>query len=368
MKKAIRFSAAIVALAMTAIQITSLSAFAEEQTIYTGTCGAEGDNITWTYNKATKTITFSGTGEGELNQDEQKIPEWAQIDGYAAQNIVVEDGIIALYDDFSYTITDEVRESGVPVTVTAPNSLKYLEVGNLGTNYTVYAQYGSYVYYHTPYRHFVATGTWEDSPYATSGVAKDGAHWELDYETGTLTLSGPGSMYISSIAEGFQPVQMLYAESLKAVVIENDFELGNIRENKRYGIQESEFLAALSILFDEENWDYTIYYYKDNPNAYLFENNNEIVQNQRSFCKQNKYADCVALSVEEPEYGDLNMDGSVDLRDAVYMNKHTANIVQLTNAQEAVADCDGDGSVTDADVTTLMEYLMFQIPSLPYQA
>ncbi|MDD7294073.1 MAG: hypothetical protein PUG85_01475 [Oscillospiraceae bacterium] len=56
------------------------------------------------------------------------------------------------------------------------------------------------------------------------------------------------------------------------------------------------------------------------------------------------------------------------MRDAVYMNKHTANIVQLTNAQEAVADCDCDGSVTDADVTTLMEYLMFQIPSLPYPA
>lgn len=48
------------------------------------------------------------------------------------------------------------------------------------------------------------------------------------------------------------------------------------------------------------------------------------------------------------------------------MNKHTANIVQLTDAQKAIADC--DGSVTDADVTTLMEYLMFQIPSLPYPA
>lgn len=50
------------------------------------------------------------------------------------------------------------------------------------------------------------------------------------------------------------------------------------------------------------------------------------------------------------------------------MNKHTASIVQLTDAQKAIADCDGDGSVTDADVTTLMEYLMFQIPSLPYPA
>ena len=58
----------------------------------------------------------------------------------------------------------------------------------------------------------------------------------------------------------------------------------------------------------------------------------------------------------------------MDLTDAIWLNKHTASIVQLTDAQKAIADCDCDGSVNDADVTTLMEYLMFQIPSLPYQA
>lgn len=68
--------AGILALTLAFAQVTPVSAFAEEaiaatdaeQTIYTGTCGAEGDNITWTYDTTTQTMTFSGTGSMGLER------------------------------------------------------------------------------------------------------------------------------------------------------------------------------------------------------------------------------------------------------------------------------------------------------------
>lgn len=64
------------ALTLAFAQVTPVSVFAEEaiaatdaeQTVYTGTCGAEGDNITWTYDATTQTMTFSGTGSMGLER------------------------------------------------------------------------------------------------------------------------------------------------------------------------------------------------------------------------------------------------------------------------------------------------------------
>ena len=40
---------------------TSVMADAADD-VYSGTCGAEGDNITWTYNESESTMAFSGSG------------------------------------------------------------------------------------------------------------------------------------------------------------------------------------------------------------------------------------------------------------------------------------------------------------------
>lgn len=66
-------------------------------------------------------------------------------------------------------------------------------------------------------------------------------------------------------------------------------------------------------------------------------------------------------------YGDVNMNGTVDLIDAITINKHLANIVQLSDAQEANADCYQDGTIDDKDANALMGYVILLIERLPIQ-
>jgi hypothetical protein len=59
------------------------------------------------------------------------------------------------------------------------------------------------------------------------------------------------------------------------------------------------------------------------------------------------------------------MDGSVDVTDAVYLNKVVAGAVQLNDQARANADCNGDGEVGAEDAVVLMRFLVHLITSLP---
>ena len=67
-------------------------------------------------------------------------------------------------------------------------------------------------------------------------------------------------------------------------------------------------------------------------------------------------------SLSKANYGDVNMDGVVDLLDAILLNKYMAGLVTLTDNQIANADCDHrDGvanNITDEDADTLMNFLL----------
>ena len=64
-------------------------------------------------------------------------------------------------------------------------------------------------------------------------------------------------------------------------------------------------------------------------------------------------------------YGDVNLDGKVDLMDVIMMNKYLAG--QITLSEQAVknADVNTDGSLGDSDSTTLMQFVLMMIPDLP---
>ena len=60
-------------------------------------------------------------------------------------------------------------------------------------------------------------------------------------------------------------------------------------------------------------------------------------------------------------YGDVNVNGVVDLTDAVLLNKFLAGVVQLTDIQYANANCDqtdGTDNVGELDTTTLMRFVL----------
>ena len=66
-------------------------------------------------------------------------------------------------------------------------------------------------------------------------------------------------------------------------------------------------------------------------------------------------------------YGDVNLDGKVDILDAVYLNKYLATLIQFSDAQMANADCCQDGVLNDQDTTALMQFIILLIDDLPAQ-
>ena len=64
-------------------------------------------------------------------------------------------------------------------------------------------------------------------------------------------------------------------------------------------------------------------------------------------------------------YGDVNLDGDVDLADAVLLNKAVAGSVTLNQQAGMNADCNGDGKRTVDDSMVLLRFLVHLVDSLP---
>ena len=68
-----------------------------------------------------------------------------------------------------------------------------------------------------------------------------------------------------------------------------------------------------------------------------------------------------------PFYGDVNLDGKVDIVDAIFLNKYLATLIQFSDAQVANADCYQNGVLNDQDTTALMQFIILLIDDLPVQ-
>ena len=68
-----------------------------------------------------------------------------------------------------------------------------------------------------------------------------------------------------------------------------------------------------------------------------------------------------------PSYGDVNLDGKVDILDAVYLNRYLATLIQFSDVQTANADCYQDGVLDDQDTTALVHFIILLIDDLPVQ-
>lgn len=64
-------------------------------------------------------------------------------------------------------------------------------------------------------------------------------------------------------------------------------------------------------------------------------------------------------------YGDINLDGKIDIVDAVLLNKAVAGAVVLNEAAWQNADCDANGTLSINDSSTLLRFLVHLIKSLP---
>ena len=64
-------------------------------------------------------------------------------------------------------------------------------------------------------------------------------------------------------------------------------------------------------------------------------------------------------------YGDVNLDGKVDILDAVFLNKYLATMVQFSDVQAANADCCQDDVLNEKDANALLQFVILLIDDLP---
>ncbi len=71
-------------------------------------------------------------------------------------------------------------------------------------------------------------------------------------------------------------------------------------------------------------------------------------------------------SEESPIYGDINLDGRIDITDAVLLNKYCAGSIEMNADALQNADCDGDKEIGNNDAIVLLKFLVQLVPTLPY--
>lgn len=69
--------------------------------------------------------------------------------------------------------------------------------------------------------------------------------------------------------------------------------------------------------------------------------------------------------VKDQLLGDINLDGRVDITDAVLLNKAASGTVKLNAQAMQNADCDGDGTLNTGDSLSLLKFLVHLIMALP---
>ena len=163
-----------------------------DKTVFTGSCG---EDATWTYDKSSETLTIMGTGSVEAYVKAGvmiKTPGWQVVNDYAAKHIVIGDGITEVGEGFLDTCiygTTEPRTLQVSSTVTKMDLNPALQERSV----TFYGTKGSWFYeqvYET--NRFVDISTGEPDKVPTSGTYSDGASWNYDEKSETLTVSGDG--------------------------------------------------------------------------------------------------------------------------------------------------------------------------------
>ena len=334
--------------------------------VYSGTCGAEGDNITWTYNESESTMTFSGTGSMEKYyvsrwdtdgyNNPSIVPEWltdSRISSYQARTVVFEEGITEvgkMTDDYFGCENSQCF-------LEVPESVTSLDFSNVTNSLALYGLDGSWFYGFAcksytkgnySKRRYVSVGTAKNPVYPASGSCASGATWTFDYRTRELHISG-STMKKSEFPD----------YPYKKVIFEKDF---IPPENKFYEHTDLNTFV-MSITLRSPNEIRQIYCYPNSPFAKEYEK--IIASTEDDGCSYADVLKCNYLPDDTGICGDVNLDGKVNLLDSVLLAKAVNGSVTVNDMQKKNMDCDGSGEIDIDDVTTLMQFLVHAVDSLP---
>ena len=326
-----------------------LTVCAEEETPTSGTCG---ENLTWSFDKSTGTLTVSGEGE-MLDYDYYTEVPWYS---YASdiKTAVIEDGVTAIGEsafDNSRSLTS----------VTIPGSVK--RIGD-----TAFSRCASLTSVNIPDGvTSIGNSTFSDCLSLTDVTIPDSVTSIENYAFYQCALTAvtiPDS--VTSIGSN----AFSYCTALTAVTIPNSVTI----------IEQSAFcyckaLTSVTILnpdceFDEN--DIVFSNSTDENGASIFTGTISGYDNSTA----QTYAEekgCTFKSLgaapespapEETALGDVSGDSKVDSSDAADLLIALAKMgagedAGLTDAQKAAADADGNGELNAADATVILQYAAF---------
>ncbi len=302
--------------------IGAVTAYAEETTPTSGTCG---ENLTWTFDESTGTLTISG--EGEMTET-----PWYHLNGQI-KAAVIEDGVTSIrWWAFSYcifltsvTIPDSVTSIGKGVFAYC-SALTSVTIPDSVTSIGEFAFYGC---------SGLTSVTIPDSVTSIELCA-------FDFCTTLTSVTIPDS--VTSIG--------LYAfrncESLTSATILNpDCEIGD------YG-------GTFSNGRDGENYVYsgTVSGYEGSTAQAYAEKYGYTFQSLSAAPVSEPPA------LEDAAVGDVSGDAKVDASDAADLLIVLAEIGAggenpLSDAQKAAADADGNGELNAGDAATILQYAAF---------
>ncbi len=115
----------ILSLILAVLMIISIIPITASAVTYSGTCG---DNLTWTYDDVTCTLTISGTGSMDNFTDYLDVP-WYSRRTYI-KSIIIQDGVTTIgYNAFYYC--KNLENITIPTTVTEINNYAFRDCDNL---------------------------------------------------------------------------------------------------------------------------------------------------------------------------------------------------------------------------------------------
>ena len=115
-------------LSIITVVLLSCLTFAVSAKVYTGNCGAEGDNITWSLDTETGVLSIVGSGEMENIRNPDMYHKWKSYKDYIKE-VKISGNITSIGDDVFYSYFGNIES------VTLPNTIKKIGRGAfLGTS------------------------------------------------------------------------------------------------------------------------------------------------------------------------------------------------------------------------------------------
>ena len=193
--------------------------------------------------------------------------------------------------------------------------------------------------------------TTDDSKYPSSGTCASGATWTFDYRTRELHISG-STMKKSEFPD----------YPYKKVIFEKDFV--PTENNNSQADETNDFVFSFVL---RPHRDSNVYCYPNSPFANEYEKIKTITDEEDGTLLYADIVKCNYLPDDTGICGDVNLDGKVNLLDSVLLAKAVNGSVTVNDMQKKNMDCDGSGEIDIDDVTTLMQFLVHAVDSLPLQ-